>query len=65
MQLSSAVLELRSYDLIVKQVSSLKALKTLDLREPPAAFEELDSFVKKQNFSYDERVHWYTFGSLD
>ena len=41
-QLSFMVLELCSYNLTVKQVSSLKVLKTLDLGEPPVAFEESD-----------------------
>ena len=39
-RLSFVMLELCSYNLIVKQVSSLKVLKTLDLGEPPVAFEE-------------------------
>ena len=41
-QLSFMVLELCSYNLTVKQVSSSKVLKTLDLGEPPVAFEESD-----------------------
>ena len=37
-RLSSMVLELRSYNLTIKLVCSLKVLKTLDLGEPPAVF---------------------------
>ena len=45
------VFELHSYNLTVKQVSSLKVLKTLDLRKPPAAFEKLDTVLQKNKTS--------------
>ena len=41
-RLFSMVLEFHSYNLTVKQVSSLKVLKVLDLGKPLAVFEELD-----------------------
>ena len=36
------VMELRSYNLTLKQVFNLKVLKTLDLEDPSVAFEKLD-----------------------
>ena len=49
--MSFVVLGLCFYNLIAKQLSSLKVLKTLGLGEPPPIFEELDIVLYKSKTS--------------